>query len=256
MNDHDILAAFKEKVCGAVEIEKKGLDRYIVYTPFAFDDGDHYVVLLKREGNQWLLTDEGHTLMHLSYDGVDIFKGQRGELVKNSLADGGLQNRSGELVLNIPDGQYGDALFSFLQALSRVQNTALWTRERVNSTFREDFQALMRESVPADKLEFDYADTAHDPDHIYNVDSRVKGPNSDLFVFAVASAQQCQNATITCYHFERLKRPFTGVVVYENQESLTSRSLAQISDVVGKQFSSLGQRERIKQCLQTAAGGG
>jgi hypothetical protein len=69
-------------------------------------------------------------------------------------------------------------------------------------------------------------------------------------VFAVSNDDQCRNATITCYHFEKLKRAFSGMVVYENQEAITSRALAQISDVVGKQFSSLGQRDRIKQFIR------
>jgi hypothetical protein len=110
MDDRDILKAFKEKVCHEVEIEKQGLDRYVVYTPFAFDDGDHYVVLLKRERDRWLLTDEGHTFMHLSYGGVDVLSGQRGELVKESLVAAGLENRAGELVLDVPDEQFGAAV--------------------------------------------------------------------------------------------------------------------------------------------------
>ncbi len=249
MNDQDILRVFKEKVCQEVEIAKQGLDRYIIYTPFAFDDGDHYVVLLKRENSSWLLTDEGHTFMHLSYGGVDVLSGQRGEMVKESLATAGMENRSGEIRLKIPGDQFGDALFSYLQVLNRVQSTALWTRDRVSSTFQEDFRALMRDSVPADKLQFDYADAAHDPGGTYRVDSRIVGARGDWFVFAVANNDQCRNATITCYHFEKLKRPFFGAVVYENQESLASRALAQISDVVGKQFSSLGQHDRIKQFI-------
>ena len=61
---------------------------------------------------------------------------------------------------------------------------------------------------------------------------------------------QCRNATITVYHFEKLKSAFFVMVVYENQEALASRALAQISDVVGKQFSSLGQSDRIKQFIK------
>ena len=251
MTEHDFLRAFKEKVCREIEIEQKGLDRYIIHTPFAFDDGDHYVVLLKREANQWLFTDEGHTFMHLSYEGVDLLKGQRGELVKESLAASGLENRSGELVLKVPNEQFGDALFSYLQVLGHIQNTSLWTREQVRSTFRDDFQTLMRESVPAEKLEFDYVDTAHDPGGTYRVDSRINGAKGPWFAFAVANEDQCRNATITCYHFEKLRAAFSVMVVYENQEALASRALAQISDVAGKQFSSLGQRDRIKQFIKT-----
>ncbi|MDA8376674.1 MAG: hypothetical protein M0Z50_06405 [Planctomycetia bacterium] len=125
------------------------------------------------------------------------------------------------------------------------------TNHEISQPFREKFQALMRESVPADKLEFDYVDSDSDPGGTYKVDARAIAGKGDWFIFAVANDDQCRNATITCYHFEKFKRPFSGAIVYENQESLASRALAQISDVVGKQFSSLGQRDRIKQFIST-----
>ena len=43
------------------------MDRYQVFTPFLFDDGDHLVIVLKRNNSHWVLSDEGHTYMHLTY---------------------------------------------------------------------------------------------------------------------------------------------------------------------------------------------
>ena len=37
-------------------------------TPFRFDDGDHIAIVLKKEQGRWLLSDGGHTYMHLTYD--------------------------------------------------------------------------------------------------------------------------------------------------------------------------------------------
>ena len=58
---------FREKVCKEIIITKDGIDRYYISTPFTFEDGDELVIILKKEKDKWILTDEGHTFMHLSY---------------------------------------------------------------------------------------------------------------------------------------------------------------------------------------------
>jgi hypothetical protein len=40
-----------------------GENRYQLHPPQMYDDGDHVVVFIKRDGRGWFLTDEGHTAM-------------------------------------------------------------------------------------------------------------------------------------------------------------------------------------------------
>jgi len=54
---------FKRAVCESVRLVPEGLDRFRVFTPFMFDDGDHLAIVLKRQRDGWALTDEGHTFM-------------------------------------------------------------------------------------------------------------------------------------------------------------------------------------------------
>src|SRR5438105_8659283 len=110
MEPSKIARAFKQKVSREVTIDQEGIDRFVVYTPFRFDDGDHYVVILKRLGQDWMLTDEGHTFMHLSYDDVDLTTPTRASLVQDAIAVHGLKNEDGELRLIVPDSHFGDAL--------------------------------------------------------------------------------------------------------------------------------------------------
>ena len=57
-------------------------------TPFRFDDGDHFGIVLKKEGQGWILSDEANTLMHLSYQLDDMAEaGTRHEIIDASLAD-------------------------------------------------------------------------------------------------------------------------------------------------------------------------
>jgi hypothetical protein len=245
MTTADIIESFRQKVSREIDLEAEGVGRYIVYTPFMFDDGDHYVVVLRRENDQWVLTDEAHTFMHLSYAEVDLMQGTRARVIDQALTSYQVENNGGELRIAVPDEAFGDALFTMVQAIGRITGTALWTRERVRDTFEEDFRALLQEAVPGDLLAFNYADPAIDPDRIYPITCRINGMARPCFVFAVANDAQCRDATITCYHYERHDWRFSSVVIFRDQMEIGRRPLAQLSDVTGKMFASLGARDRI-----------
>ena len=68
MATYPIEEDFKRKVCEMVRLESEGMNRFRVFTPFTFDDGDHLAIVLKRYDKHWFLSDEGHTYMHLSYE--------------------------------------------------------------------------------------------------------------------------------------------------------------------------------------------
>ncbi len=245
MNATELKKELKQKVCDEIDVESEGLERFIVYTPFMFDDGDHFVIVLKRLDNNWVYSDEGHTLMHLSYDEVDVSRGTRKSIIEQTLLNFRVRNESGEFSLNVPDKSFGDALFSFVQALVKISDTAYWTREHVRSTFWEDFRQLIEERIPGARRVFNYTDSQKDPDGIYPIDCKVNGMKHPLFIFAIPNDDKCRDATITLHQFERWGYDFKSTAIFEDQTQINSKVLARFSDVVGKQFSSLGARDRI-----------
>lgn len=122
---------FHEKVSEQVQLEAEGVDRFRVFTPFLFEDGDHLSIVLKKEGARWVLSDEAHTYMHLSYDinEKDLRGGPRQQIISNALSTFQVEDRDGELTLTVPDERYGDALYSFVQALLKIADVAHLTRE-------------------------------------------------------------------------------------------------------------------------------
>lgn len=249
MNVVELREEFRRKVCEQVEVEGHGLDRYLIHTPFMFDDGDHFVIVLKREEKQWVLTDEGHTFMHVSYDEIDLSQGTRKNIIDQTLQNFAMTDQSGELKLNVPGGAFGDALFSFVQGLTKITDTRYWTRERVKSTFFDDFHELLEEKIPRQRRRFEYTDPEHDPDGYYPVDCRVNGMKRPLLVFAISNNDRCRDATITIHQFEKWGHEFNSLAVFEDQTQINQKVLARFSDVVGKQFSNLGVRDRIEKYL-------
>ena len=105
-----------------MRLAAEGMERYRVFTPFLFEDGDHLAIVLKKEGPGWVLSDEAHTYMHLTYDidEKDLQRGTRQKIISNTLSTFRIEDRDGELVLSVPAERYGDALYSFVQALLKI----------------------------------------------------------------------------------------------------------------------------------------
>ncbi len=244
---------FKQKVSDRLRLASEGIDRYRVFTPFMFDDGDHLAIVLKKVGGQWLLSDEGHTYMHLTYDldEKDLQRGNRQKIITNALASFSVNDREGELVLSIPDEQYGDALYSFVQALLKITDVTYLSREHVRSMFIEDFNSFMQEHVPEERRIFGWHDPERDSEAKYVVDCRINGTPRPLFVYALPENAQVRDATIALLRFESWGLAFRAVGIFEDQEEINRKVLARFSDVCEKQFSTLGSnRDRIERYLQ------
>jgi len=247
---------FKNKICDEITLAQEGLNRFMVLNPFMFDDGDHIVVLLKSKEGKWLFTDEGHTFMHISYEDIDIDKGTRKKIIDNVLSGYGIKNEDGELITEVPDSQFGDALYSYLQGLIKITDINYLSRERVKSTFMEDFRALLEEKVPSERRTFNYHDKQHDPDGKYIIDCRINGMTRPLFIFGIPNDDKCRDVTISCLQYEKFGMPFRSMAVFEDQETINRKVLARFSDICGKQFSTLAaNKDRIGKYLQEIMSG-
>jgi hypothetical protein len=243
---------FKERVCDAVSLRPEGLHRYRVLTPFMFEDGDHLAIILRQEDGHWALSDEGHTYMHLTYDLDEraFQQGTRQKIISNALSAFDVEDREGELRLTVPEGRYGDALYSFVQALLKISDITYLSRERVRSAFMEDFAEFLKEHIPESRRTFDWSDPERDPEGKYVVDCRANGIARPLFIYALPNDDKVRDATIGLFRFESWGLTFRSLGIYEDQAEINRNVVARFSDICDKQFSSLSaNRDRIASFL-------
>lgn len=252
MTENDMIKSFKSVVCSDIRIEEEGLDRFHIFTPFRFNDGDRYVIILKKKDNSWILSDEGHTFIHISYklDIEALSDGTRAEIIDKVKSEFSLEEEDGELYIRIKNAKYGHTLFNFIQALSKIYDTLFLSRERVRSTFAEDLKATVEKLVPMENISCNWHDPILDIEGKYTVDYRIDGGDLPIFIFALNSDKKIDDATITILWYEKTSK-FHSIGIYENQVKNSRKSVARFTDVSDKSFSTLsGNFDRFQEVLK------
>lgn len=238
MSINTIEQDFLEKVSTKVRLSADGEERFRVFTPFIFEDGDQLVIVLKKEGERWVLSDEAHTYMHLTYeiDEESLHSGTRQKIISKALSMFEVEDRNGELVIDVSDASYGDALYDFVQALLKIVDVSYLSRERVQSTFLEDFRTLLHEKAPQQRMTFDWFHPRHDPKGTYTVDCRINGMPKPLFVYALPHDSRTRDATIALYEFKRWGIPFRSLGIFKESDAVSRKVFARFRAVCENYF--------------------
>lgn len=231
----------KNKICEDIDVFFEGEERLVIVSPVTFDDGDSLNTVLKEGESGWYFTDEGSTLMHLSYDDLDtsLDKGKRKDVFEQILLIHGIENDCGELKTIVDGESFGDSYFTFVQGLIRILDLVSFTKkEYVKSIFYEEFRGYLKEKF-GPKCNFNYVSKKHDPQGKYPVDCYIESEKDPIFFFGALNDDKCRDVTITCLKFKEWNEKFTSICIFEDQETISRKVFGRLLDEVDKEYSTL-----------------
>ena len=249
---------FIDSISAEIELVPDGRDRFYVYTPFRFNDGDHISIILKKESDGWILSDEGHTYMHLTYDIEEqqLFRGIRQDIISKALSAFGVKDRDGELILEIRDTDYGNALYAFAQALLKITSVTSISRKHTpretftQETFRSEFEEMIYSIASKDRIELNWFHEERDPEGRYKVDCRINGMRTPLFVYALSTDRKVNQATIALYEFKAWKIPdFRSVGIIRDRTKVSRKSIDYFRTVADDCYPLEESHSKIRQVL-------
>lgn len=238
-----------ESLCARVAFIKREDGVTLLETPFVYPDGDHYPIYVSETGTGGIrIGDGGHTLMHLSYD-HDVnamFEGTRGRLRERILGETGIQEKDGAFYIDATVENLPEAVFRLGQALTRIYDLSLLSRQRAASVFYDDLWESLTRIVGEEKIQKDYLPEVEGGDN-YPIDFRIEGKHgTPVFVHGVPGRDKARLTTIILAFLLRQGVPFESLLVFENQQEIARRDLARLSDVGGQMISSLDAQDDLR----------
>lgn len=245
-----------ERLCAKVTVHKRDDSTLMLDTPFTFPDGDQYpIYLTETRAGGVVLSDQGHTLMHISYEhDVDAFlEGTRAALLEQVVREAGMRERAGVFSVEVAPEQLAEAVFQFGQALTKVYDLTFLSRAHVASTFYEDLKATLFSMIDAEDIEADYAPPDTDRNS-YRVDYRLWGRRErPVFLYGVPNRDKARLTTIMLSHFLLHKLSFESVIVFEDQQEIPRFDLARLTNVADTAVASLAAQDDLQRKLRLAA---
>jgi hypothetical protein len=238
--------------CADIQLIPKKGDLLLIETPFYFPDGDPYQIYLKEQSaGSLMLTDMGHTLMHLSYENdIDKYReGTRGQLFDKILAELDIKEKDGQFYIITTPEEVAKSIFRFGQALTKIYDLTFLNRVRVQATFYDDLKEELYRYIPDEKIHPDFVYSNIENAQDYPIDYLVDGKIAPLYVFGIPNRDKARLTTIVLERLLRAKADFESIMIFADQTQIPRADLSRLSNAGGEMIASLDAKDDLKRKL-------
>lgn len=111
--------SLRNGVYSMITLEPMDADCYLVHTGFTLPDGNELHLVLKEKHGRWIITDEAHTLMWLSYEDLYISESHR-KMLDLILSSNSVSFDDGRMYIDCTGRDAGQCLVSMVRAVLRT----------------------------------------------------------------------------------------------------------------------------------------
>ncbi len=241
-------AGFQEHV----RIKMRRPNLYQVFCPFYHSDGDMMNVYVSRQGDSFLIQDMGTTLMHLSYD-FDLNTDNKRKLFQEILANYMVQEETSNLYLIANSiEELFPTVMQLITVITKVSDLNFLKKETIKSLFYEMFDTFIVEKFEKHNLVKNWQPEFDKKQEYLSPYAFVKDSKKPVSIFPILNDDRCSETTIILLKYETAGVQADSIAVFEDQTQINRKRLAQLSDTVGKQFSSFEMnQEKIEKYISS-----
>ena len=238
-----ILDILNQQFSAQVSLYEKRPGVQQLYAPLFHEDGDMIDIYLdiardfEANGKKPIrISDHGMTIMRLSYS-FEIDTPNKERIFHRILAENGVQEENGAIILDAPVESLYPAILQFAQAVSKACNMRLFKREVLVSLFDEMLAEFITENLSRYNPQSQVYPIPERDD--LEVDWEFKPNGVPLYLFGVKDSAKARLTTISCLEFQRAKLSYKGIAVHEDFNKLGRKDVTRLTSACDKQFTNL-----------------
>jgi len=237
-----VIDAVRKSICSSYDVELLDDGSLLIHTGKYFDDGDELHIVLARKDGGYDLTDEGHTLMWMSYEEYN-FTPLRTEVLQGIIRQNGIRLDGGRIYVPIDDPeQAGAALQSLEQAIIQVADMRRLSRQNVASTFMEDLRAAFLDSPFGSRCEFGKkvrsGENILEPD-IYVDDER------PVLIFGVNNSERAKETVINLLYARSGDQRYRTIVVIDDDAEISAKDRKRLINTADRPIEGLDDVQQV-----------
>jgi hypothetical protein len=234
----DLATNLGAALCASFVLHEVETGKFVLQTPFQFEDGDGYPVVMERHEKGWRITDQGGGASHLTLDDVD-FTPARLEMLVDIAEGSGFDFE--DLVLSRIQSELPTPfdVADVIQAIAQLSAIRFISRERVRRLYRDDVAKFVEAQIPSQYRDLRWS-PPKDARGLYAADALLRSSDPDLSpttLFAVGNAEQAEHVTISILMHKQWGLEVDPLVVYDRQvrNRIGSPRIFHLQDAAGDQ---------------------
>lgn len=238
-----ILDVLSQQFSAQISLHEKRPGVQQLCAPLFHEDGDMMDIYLdiphdfEVNGKKTIrISDHGMTIMRISYS-FEINSPNKERIFQRILAENGVQEENGAIILDTNIESLYPAILQFAQAVSKISNMRLFKREVLVSLFEEMLAEFITESLSR----YNPRPTVYpipERDDL-EVDWEFRPNGVPLYLFGVKDSTKARLTTISCQAFQLAKLLYKGIVVHEDFSKLGRKDATRLTSACDKQFTTL-----------------
>lgn len=217
----EVIEDIRKSICAEFYFDEIGINEYLVHTDAYYDDGDELHIVMKIASDSILLTDEGHTLMWLSYEDFN-FTDTRMKLLNKYIDQNNVTLDNGRIQVKVDTPKHvGPALLSLTQSMLQIASLRNLNRNVVASTFMEDVLSTFRNSDLAGICDYKKKISAGNGDFIEpDIFINDKRP---VILFIAGSSERAKEVAINLLLMQKMNEKYRTIVVIDDDSGISKK---------------------------------